>query len=702
MIGTNSNNDTSSYAGSIESNGYSTMDEVSSQASCMSRPSAKSIYLQRKEYAESMNKMMKKHKYRVEHLFTCELDGMGLRNIADCVEQLKLLDRMGRVWGQNMVLELRDANLMLTDMETKEELETFAVSDVLELKAVLDASEFNSLLTLSVSYGGKPNVFMFQCEDLRADDILKSLSKAISRSLGDSRVRSTAGSAEGREAVNDTTEAGKTPEPQEQKPAADSAPQEPLVDYEEDNVPEPELVALQEQDDKEEAASLAEVPLPAPRSYTELDRNADIWNHISKDIEIFAGHVAAVAAKHAKKKKKNKKGKVLDGMPPEGDFATCLHKIKYAFNLLSELNGQIKDLSAPECVHSLFSTLAFIVPHCPEDLPPTIVAPLFTPQSIRLLSEEASGEEDQLWQSLGDAWNIPSTKWPEDDEDIPTFTLTLSDGWQPPELHEAPESNVTPERGPEMCQPASNQMSGKCTPAPSTVCSGGSKPHYMRAMNDFVARNDMELTILKGEVVELLESSKLWWKVKNSIGQEGYVPNNVLEPWPKASPIQTKKSKPTDVKSWFKRMGSSKVESKLRHMRATCDFISRKHMELTIKQGEIVELLDTSKLWWKVKNTDGQEGYVPNNVLEPCDGKPIDEVQPGAPPVLTKKSKPAEVKAWLIHLGFTKITVACLGVLSGSLLLGMSREELKAVCPEEGGKVFFKLQEVKLDMAAAS
>lgn len=39
--------------------------------------------------------------------------------MADCVERLKLLDGMGRVWGQNMLLEVRGVNLLLTDIETK-------------------------------------------------------------------------------------------------------------------------------------------------------------------------------------------------------------------------------------------------------------------------------------------------------------------------------------------------------------------------------------------------------------------------------------------------------------------------------------------------------------------------------------------------------------------------------------------------------
>lgn len=153
--------------------GYSTMDKVSD----LSRPNAKSIYrkltllqltwltitpfypvnntelwfvftVQRKMYAASVDKMIDTFQYRVEvtyvalsrkiwpfiddaalmlrrhtsllqHLITCELDGMELRNVADCVERLKLLEEMGRVWGQSMLLEVRAPKLLLIDIETK-------------------------------------------------------------------------------------------------------------------------------------------------------------------------------------------------------------------------------------------------------------------------------------------------------------------------------------------------------------------------------------------------------------------------------------------------------------------------------------------------------------------------------------------------------------------------------------------------------
>uniref|UniRef100_UPI0037E81CBA epidermal growth factor receptor kinase substrate 8-like protein 3 n=1 Tax=Semicossyphus pulcher TaxID=241346 RepID=UPI0037E81CBA len=596
-------NDTSSYAGSIQSNGYSTMDEVSSQVSNVSRPSGKSIYLHRKEYAESLNKMMEKFRYRVEHLFTCNLDGKELRSVADCVERLRLLDGMGRVWGQSMLLEIRGDDLLLTDIETKEELESMALSDILELKEVLNPGMINSLLTVAVRLRRKQTitVFMFQCEDVGADIVERDFVQTVARRRDDLSINSNSGPVAGHAGMKNPAY-----EPRAQRPAVESVPQWSPPDYGEDEVLEP-----YEDDDEEEAPSEKE-HMSTPRPYTELDRNVDILNHIVSDIEIFTGKVAAVVAKSSKKKKK-KKGKAMDGMPPAEEFAECLHKLKCGFNLVGELKGQIDNPSATDFAHSFFSTLGFVVSHCPEGLPQTIVAPLLTPQCIRLMSEEASAEEDQLWQSLGDAWNIPSTKWPEDDEDIPVYTLEFFDGWQPPEV--------------------------SATPEPSTP----------------VRRHESPKT----------PTSQKW------------TPAN---PPQRARPVESKGP-----------------------MRVVYDFISRNQRELSVTKGEIVELLDRSKQWWQVRNSRGEEGFVPNNILEAPDKQPMEFSQlNGGPPVLTKKSKPAEVKAWLEDKEFSKITVRCLGGLSGSMLLGMTREELKKVCPEEGGRVFFKLQAVKSTMAAAA
>uniref|UniRef100_A0A4W5M6U8 EPS8 signaling adaptor L3 n=1 Tax=Hucho hucho TaxID=62062 RepID=A0A4W5M6U8_9TELE len=626
--------DSSSYAGSVQSvqsNGYS-VDDRSSQISNLSRPSAKSIYMQRKEYADSITKMMDKFQYRVEHLFTCDLDGMEVRDVNDCVARLKLLDGMGRVWGQDMVLEVRDGNLLLTDIETKEELESLALSSIVELKAVMDSCVYNSLLTATVKDRSKrtTSVFMFQCEDLRADFIKRDLERVLPHQRDDVSNHSN-NSRSNLVIVRNLQNTVPPPEQREWTPPEDPSAQWSAPDYDEDPTPVPTPTPPMPREEplpprKETPVQplfMEEEPEPAhvspPRPYTETDRNVDIVNHIFNDIEVFMGQVAAAAAKaEKKKKKKNKnKDKGMKGMPPAEEFETCLQKIKCGFNLLGELNGKISNPSAPEFIHCLFSTLAFVVSYSPEELPPTIVAPLLKPECIRLLSEEATPEEDQLWQSLGDAWNIPSTKWPEDDEDIPTYTLEFYDGWQPLEV-----THSLPGREPERRQPSQKQsQSPRSTPEkrsapfkPPPSRPDEPNPSYMRVMYDFTARNNRELSISKGEVVQLLDMSKKWWRVRSDRGEEGFVPNNVLE-----------------------------------------------------SQDKEQEKQETS-----------------------------------GPPSLTKRSKPDQVKAWLEYKGFSKITVRCLGVLSGSMLLGITREELKIVCPEEGGRVFFQLQNIKSAMALAS
>ncbi|XP_017271221.1 epidermal growth factor receptor kinase substrate 8-like protein 3 [Kryptolebias marmoratus] len=620
--------ETRSYTGSIQSNGFSNMDETSSQISSVSKPSAKSIYMQRMKYAASVNKMLEKFQYKVDHLFTCDLDGKDLRNISDCVERLKLLNHMGRVWGQNMLLEVHGAELRLSDIETKEELESISLSEVQELKAELDLEVFNSLLIVSVQNPRKrtTTIFMFQCDEVRADYVKKNLTRALMERKNDPRASGYAKVTNKKERSKDEVY---IPPPRH---AAGNGEYDSLD-------PELDLPPYDEEEEdrashrrKSQSPQPSTPPLP-PRSYTELDRNVDILNHIINDIELFIGKVAAIEAKNGKKKRKKKKGKGADGMPPNEEFAECLHKIKSGFNLLGELNGKISNPGAPDFVHSLFSALQFVVSHCSEELPPTIVAPLLIPQSIRLLSEEATTEEDQLWQSLGDAWNIPSTQWPEDDEDIPTYTLVFSDGWQPPEVSATPPPSY-PESRKQSPRPAPK---AKPAPSPRPAPSGGYSNNKQSPPN---------------------------WKPP--------------PPPQEARPIQLK----------------------LQDIRVKHNFISRNSRELTVRRGEMVELLDMSKQWWKVRNSRGEEGHVPNNVLEFSDEQPDMRIE--AIPILTRKSKPPEVKAWLEDKGFSQITVRCLGVLSGSLLLGMSREELKMVCPEEGGRVFFQLQAVRSALADLS
>lgn len=54
-----------------------------------------------------------------QHLFTCELNGRELSSTDDCVAKLKNLESRGKVWGQDMVLQVQGGRLQLCDVETK-------------------------------------------------------------------------------------------------------------------------------------------------------------------------------------------------------------------------------------------------------------------------------------------------------------------------------------------------------------------------------------------------------------------------------------------------------------------------------------------------------------------------------------------------------------------------------------------------------
>ncbi|XP_067253022.1 epidermal growth factor receptor kinase substrate 8-like protein 3 isoform X3 [Chanodichthys erythropterus] len=575
------------------------------------------------------------------HLFTFELDGQQVCDVDDCLERLKYMDATGSVWGQDMILEVRDRALLLMDIESQEVLESWPLSSVLDLKAVLDESPYDSLLTVSIQERGSRavSVFLFQSESLRADFLKKDLERLLQNKRDDQRQSnvSKVGNAMQRNSrrTSPPSEQILQRPPPEQWAAPDYAhclccPDEspaPTPPTSRNNSAYMKVVAPPPHIEK-----TPQRPVPPPqRPYTERERNVDILNHLINDIEAFMDRLTAVAPKKDKKKKKKKK--VVKGMPSDEEFTVCLQKIKMAFNLLASLKGKIENPSSAELAHCLFSILDLIVHHCNEDLPPSIVAPLFEPECILFLSEEATAEEDHLWQSLGDAWNIPSTKWPEDDEDIPTFTPVFDDGWEPPAIRNPEPSNRNPEQSIRNPEPSIRN------PEPTNTNTSSREPprqSMTRQMSNKLPQEDQE----------------------------------------------------------------SSEDLPVSYMKAVFDFSARNARELSISKGEELQLLDMSKQWWKVKNQRGQIGYVPNNMLQ----LPQQEPKPETPsaPGLTKKSRPEEVRAWLEHKGFSKITVRCLGGITGSMLLGMTRDELKTVCPEEGGRVFYQLQNIKSALAMAS
>ncbi|KAK2521810.1 hypothetical protein Q9966_012781 [Columba livia] len=130
-----------------------------------SRPSGKSIYNQRKDYVQNLLKPQSDFQHHVEHLLTLRLE-RDLRSAEDCLARLKLLDAQGKVWGQNIILHIRDQDLVLRDVESKEELDVYPLGSVQGCSAALDTCSYDSVLTISVQERSPPgsSVLLFQCE----------------------------------------------------------------------------------------------------------------------------------------------------------------------------------------------------------------------------------------------------------------------------------------------------------------------------------------------------------------------------------------------------------------------------------------------------------------------------------------------------------------------------------------------------------
>lgn len=186
---------------------------------------------------------------------------------------------------------------------------------------------------------------------------------------------------------------------------------------------------------------------------------------------------------------------------------------------------------------------------------------------------------------------------------------------------------------------------------------------YVKILYDFTARNANELSVLKDEVLEVLEDGRQWWKLRNRSGQAGYVPCNIL-----AEARQEDMGAPLE-QSGQKYWGPASPTHKLPPI-----FAGNKE-ELIHHMDEV-----NDELMKKISHIKTQ----------PQRNFRVERSQPVHLP-LTFESGPEEVRAWLEAKGFSGRIVENLGILTGPQLFSLNKEELKKVCGEEGSRVYSQL-----------
>ncbi|XP_070398147.1 epidermal growth factor receptor kinase substrate 8-like protein 1a isoform X2 [Nothobranchius furzeri] len=367
-------------------------------------------------------------------------------------------------------------------------------------------------------------------------------------------------------------------------------------------------------------------------------------------------------------------------LPPEEQFVGIFQKVKYSICLLDRLKFSLKQPDAPELLHHIFVPLKQMAKtNGGPTLGASVVSPAMTRGAVSLLQEHLNEEEKELWRSFGTNWTSCKS--------APPYSPVFLNGWKPPacdlsgQVLEDPvqsqlredavrESRQTPSLQ-EQTQ-AENQGNDTDNVLPrkeGTFCS---------CRYAFVARNNSELSVRQGETLEVLESSKRWWKCRSQKAQVGYVPYNILEPLPagnvprgdnQALPAESKDIAPT---SRAKSHSNTELSTDRADPAAT-----KPQPQITLEEGGQDQNMNNELLQWLTKDKSSADWEVV-----------------ATSSTLTYKSSPAEVTAWLRSKNLIEGPVSCLGILNGAQLFSLLEEELCVVLgPEEGVYVYSLVQD---------
>ncbi|KAL2805555.1 epidermal growth factor receptor kinase substrate 8-like protein 2 [Daubentonia madagascariensis] len=659
----------------------------------VAKMSPKDLFEQRKKYSNSNVIMHETSQYHVQHLATFIMDkSEAIVSVDDAIRKLVQLSSKEKIWTQEMLLQVNDQSLRLLDIESQEELENFPLPTVQHSQTVLNQLRYPSVLLLVCQdpEQSKPDVHFFHCDEVEAELVQEDIESA----LADCRL-------------------GKKMRPQTLKGHQEKLRQRQSI------LPPPQgpaPVPFQRGGDSAQAKNRVGLPMPLtepghrrresldeePRAVLaqKIEKETQILNCALDDIEWFVARLqkAAEAFKQLNQRKKGKKkGRKgpAEGVltlrarpPPEGEFVDCFQKTKLAINLLAKLQKHIQNPSAAELVHFLFGPLELIVNTCGgPDIARSVSSPLLSRDAVGFLRGHLVPKEMSLWESLGETWTRPRSEWPREPQ-APLYMPKFHSGWEPPldVLQEAPWEveglvsvpNVEP-------TPASRRLSLRNsqkhshalepTP-PGDALPPVSSPHthrghqptpamakYVKILYDFTARNANELSVLKDEVLEVLEDGRQWWKLRNRSGQAGYVPCNILA-----------EARPEDAGAAFEQASPKYWGPASPTHKLPPTFAGNKD-ELIHHMDEV-----NDELIKKISRIQAQ----PQRHFR------VERPQRARLP-LSYESGPDEVRAWLEAKAFSARIVENLGILTGPQLFSLNKEELRKVCGEEGVRVYSQL-----------
>ncbi|KAF7652619.1 hypothetical protein LDENG_00094520 [Lucifuga dentata] len=629
-------------------------------------------------------------RYLVTHLLTFSLHDGDVQKVEEAQSHLSALAQSKKLWSQQMFLDVGPEDIRLRDIQSQDELEKYSLDSIYRCNAIHTEKLFPSLLLLvcqSVDQK-KPDIHFFNCETVKAEQIcadITSKGSQKSKKLPDA-LRTREG-----QTVRFPQAAGKMIDPYEiPSPPIPHAP----------NPPPP-----------------TPPPYPGPRvnavnggsddSFLRAEREVAILNHCFDDIESFMGKLqqtaeaATVLTQRKKKKKKSKKQNAEEDLltakarpPPEEEFIDIFQKFKYCFSLLACLKSAISSPSSEELIHHVFKPLDMMVKTTGGPaLGASVVSPALTTSAVSLLQDNLNEEEKQLWLSLGPNWTLPRSQLR---GPVAPYSPVFLDGWKPEasradgqvweDLVESQHKHEALRVKQEQHQPP-QPVGFPVTHVGDEIDASSFQLEPERLYScsyDFIARNSSELSVQQGETLEVIESSKRWWKCRNRFNQVGFVPFNILEPMAHIdSPVTTKApsvpAPPPLVKTFsVVPPAPPALPQNPSPQRPRSLLPYSQHIPAAEETDKVMMVND--ELLQRL--TNGKANL----------NKPLVIPRSAETSVpLDYHSPPDEVAEWLRRKGFSEPTVSCLGVLTGAQLFSLNKEELRAVIPDEGARVYSQL-----------
>uniref|UniRef100_A0A8C4UTM3 Epidermal growth factor receptor kinase substrate 8-like protein 2 n=1 Tax=Falco tinnunculus TaxID=100819 RepID=A0A8C4UTM3_FALTI len=642
---------------------------------------------------------------RREHLATFIMDkSESIVTVDDAIRKLILLNSKEKIWTQEMLLQVNDKSIRLLDCESQEELEDFPLPTVQHCQTVLNQMRYSSILLLVCqdSEQHKPDIHFFNCDEVEAEMVHEDIESALADHKHGKKIR-----PQTLKYVHRTIQLGV-----KNKAKKNTKKESPIYNG------TGEGLFTRACSDRKRANGFK----------LKEGRFRQILNCTLDDIEVFVARLQKAAEafrqlNQRKKGKKNKKKGPAEGMltlrarpPSEAEFIDCFQKTKLAFNLLAKLRKHIQNPSASELVHFLFGPLELIVSSCggPE-LARSVVSPLLSKDATDFLRGHLTPKEINLWDSLGETWTRSRAEWPRE-ANIPTYIPKFRNGWEPPvEIFRGAPWEIDIGHLQEEVSPVVSPFLVRLTPfLPFQLSSANGYPYrnsslkrgqttdqtqavdafkqnvtqhvsrnfeaqgmalpkrYAKIRYDFTARNANELSVLKDEILEVLEDNKQWWKLLNRSGQAGYVPYNILDVV-KLEELEQVCS--LMIFNWQPAAGHNQLLT----------------MILSLDLPGILRMLCTKLIHQMDELNDELLKKITNNKIQPPQRNfKVEKPQQVFVP-LTFESSTEEVKAWLEAKSFSKETVEHLGILTGAQLFSLNREELKKVCGDEGNRVYSKI-----------